>query len=412
MHVRAGGASDVGRVREHNEDFYGVDPKGHIFVLADGMGGHASGEIASRLACEGVVRALLPHRDELVKMAVEGKPQSRQNLMAALRGAIIAAEQAIFDAVQANPSHKGMATTCEVVFLAAGTAFIAHVGDSRVYLLRGDTGRQLTVDHTVENFFRAQGKTEAEIEAHPHRNKLVRALGMSGGAEIDTLQLDLRVSDRIVLCSDGLYRYLTSPLHLAQLFPRSKSPDEGAEGLIAYAVEQGGEDNVTTICVEILDPGSRPEYIETDSRIQALSALSLFKNLSYQEMLQIMPITYEKRITAGETIIVEGAVGDELYLLVQGSCDVYTGDIKVASIDKGKAFGELALVDQRPRSASVVAAEDCQLLAIRRPDFEKLTQSGPLATKLMWNVINDLATRLRTANDTLRVQGQALQDKT
>jgi len=410
MQGRAGGASEVGRVLAHNEDFDGVDPKGHIFVLADGMGGHASGEIASRLACEGIVRALLPHREELIKMAIDGRPKSRQTLLAALRGAIVAAERTIFEAVSANPEHKGMATTCELVFLAAGTAYIAHVGDSRVYLLRGDTARLLTVDHSVANFLIAQGKSNLEVENNPHKDKLVRALGMSGGAETDTLQLDLRTGDRLVLCSDGLYRYINSPMHLRQLYAE-RTPQDAAEHLCKWAVEQGGEDNVTVITLEIVDPGKRAEFIETDSKIQALSELNLFKSLSYQEMLQIMPITYERRFVEEEVIIQEGDPGEELFLLLEGTCDVRRNSINVAQIIAGQAFGELALFDQQPRSASVIAAEPCRLLAIRRSDFENLTQSGPLANKLLWNVIHDLTNRLRTATSKIVEQGKKLGER-
>ncbi|OIP40289.1 MAG: hypothetical protein AUK47_08805 [Deltaproteobacteria bacterium CG2_30_63_29] len=410
MRVRAGGASEVGKVREHNEDFYGVDPKGHIFVLADGMGGHAAGEVASRMACEGIVRALLPHREGLVELADDGRPDSRQTLLSALRGAVIAAERAIFDAVAGEPERKGMATTLDLVFLGAGTAFVAHVGDSRVYLLRGDTGRLLTTDHTVSNFLKAQGKTETEIAAHPHRDKLVRALGMSGGAEIDTLQLDMRVGDRLVMCSDGLYRYLKNPMHLAQLYgPRD--PSEASKALCDFAIECGGVDNVTVICVEVLDPGARPTSVETDSKISALGNISLFQNLTYQEMLQVMPITYERHFKTGEVIINEGESGEELYLLIRGTCDVVAGDIKLATIKTGHPFGELSLVDNQPRSATVSAAEDCGVLVIRRADFEMLTQSGPLATKLLWNVINDLAARLRAASDRIREQGEQLEEK-
>ena len=407
MQIKTGGASDVGNVRGNNEDFYGVDPKGHIFVLADGMGGHASGEVASRLACEGIVRALLPHRDELIRMALDGRPQSRQTLLSALRGAVVAAEQSIFDAITATPEHKGMATTCELLFLAAGSAFIAHVGDSRVYLLRGDTGRLLTVDHSVENFLRMQGKPETEILAHPHREKLIRALGMSGGAESDTLQLDLRAYDKLVVCTDGLYRYLKSPMQLRQLYD-ARTPQEAADHLCQWALRKGGEDNVTVICIEIADPGHRPEYIETDSRISALGQLSTFTDLSYQEMLQVMPITYERRAMQGETIIVEGDVGEELFLLLEGTCEVRTGGITVAEIQSGHAFGELALFDRRPRSASVVAASSCRLLVIRRSDFEELTKSGPLANKILWNVIHDLSTRLRQSTSVIAEQGKRL----
>ncbi|MFA5624320.1 MAG: cyclic nucleotide-binding domain-containing protein [Bradymonadales bacterium] len=409
MRVRSGGSSHVGLHKEHNEDFWGVDPSGYIFILADGMGGHAGGEVASRLACEGIVRSLLPHREELERLAEDAKPDSRQMLISALKGAIVKAERDIFDAAEADPRLKGMATTCDLLFLINGILYISHVGDSRVYLLRGETGRQLTLDHNVYEFLRAQGRSEEEIEGYPHRDKLVRALGMSGGAEIDTLQLDLRQGDRIVMCSDGLHRYLIGPTQLAQLYG-THDPQSAAEFLCEYALERGGEDNITVICVEISEPGTRKHALETDSKITALERISFFRQLSYQEMLQVMPITFEQTIEAGSIVIKEGDAGENLFILVEGRCGVSRGGVELATLEPGNAFGELALLDRQPRSATVTALERCRVLVIRSSDFEKLTHSGNLAVKILWNVVHELSERLRQTSEKMRMQGLKLQD--
>lgn len=409
MRVRSGGFSHVGMHKDQNEDYWGIDPSGYLFILADGMGGHAGGEVASRIACEGIVRALLPHREELGRLAEDAKPDSRQTLISALKGAIVKSERDIFDTAEGDPRLKGMATTCDLVFLINGIMYISHVGDSRVYLLRGETGRQLTVDHNVHEYLKAQGKTDMEIMGYPHREKLVRALGMSGGAEIDTLQLDLRQGDRIVMCSDGLHRYLIGPTQLAQLYG-SMEPQRASEFLCQYALERGGEDNITVICVEISDPGSRTHAIETDSKITALGSISFFRELSYQEMLQVMPITFEQTIESGSVIIKEGDAGENLFILVEGRCAVSSGGVELATVEPGNAFGELALLDRQPRSATVTALERCRVLVIRSSDFEKLTHSGTLAVKILWNVVHELSERLRQSNEKMRIQGVKLQN--
>lgn len=403
MRVRSGGYSHRGK-SNHADNCWGIDPSGSFFVLAAGMGNEDSAAVASRRACEGVIKALLPQRLQIDEMASDIHPDARQRLMSSLSGALIQAEHEIFKLIDEHPQYKGMASTCDLLYLANATAYIGHVGDARIYLLRGDTGRQLTLDHTVYEYLRAQGKGDDELAYNPYKGKLIRALGMSGGAEIDTLQLDLRQGDRLVMCSDGMHRYLQSATHLAQLY-RSVEPQKAAEFLVNYALERGGEDNISVICVEISDPGLRRSSIETDRQITALEQICFFRGLSYQEMLQVMPITFERSFASGSVIIEEETEGEELYILVDGSCKVTNGGVEIATLEAGSSFGELSLVDRQPRSATVTALHNCRVLVIRATDFEKLTLSGSLAVKLLWNVVHEVSERLRRSSETIRQQG-------
>ena len=407
MRVRSGGC--VGRIksRQNNEDCIAIDPNGSFFILAAGMGSNEAGALASRSTCETIVRTLVPKREQIDALASDVRPDARKMLMAALRDALHQAEREIFKLAGSNRSLKGLASTCDLVYLANGTAYIAHVGDSRIYLLRGDTGRQLTLDHNMYEFLRAQGKREDEIAYNPYRERIVRALGMSGNADIDTLQFDLRQGDRIVICSSGLHRYLQNATHLAQLY-RSVEPQRAAEFLTNFAYEHNGEACISNICIEISDPGMRHSSIETDSKITALEQICFFRDLSYQEMLQVMPITFERTFEPGKVIIREGDEGDELFILVEGACEVTNSGVKLAKLEAGSSFGELSLVDRQPRSATVTALMPCRVLIIRAADFEKLTISGSLAVKLLWNVVHELSERLRRSSDTIRTQGVQL----
>ena len=125
-------------------------------------------------------------------------------------------------------------------------------------------------------------------------------------------------------------------------------------------------------------------------------------------MLQIMPITFEKSFAAGEEIIHEGDVGEELFILVEGTCEVSNSGVKIAKLDVGSSFGELSLVDSQPRSATVRALEPSRVLVIRANDFERLTLSGALAVKLLWNVTHELSERLRKSSATIKRQGLML----
>ena len=403
MRVRSGGYHSG--VRNDNSECWAIDPAGSFFVLASGIGENA--ETACRCVCEDVIKLLIPHRSQIESLAADMRPDSRQMLMSSLCGAMIQAERSMIELGEKTPKYKGMASTADLLFLANGSVYINHVGNSRVYLLRGDTGQQLTIDHTVYEYFRAQGKREEDISCAAYKNRLIRALGMSGGAEIDTLQLDLRQGDRIVMCSAGVHQCFQNPTHLAQLY-RTMDPQRAAEFLVNYALEHGCENHASVICVEISDPGMRTASLETESRIMALEQICFFRDLSYQEMLQVMPITFERTVEAGVDIIREGDMGRELYILIEGLCEVTNGGVRIAQLEVGSSFGELSLVDSQPRSATVTSLEKSRMLVIRASDFERLTVSGALAVKLLWNVTHELSERLRHSSETIRSQGLLL----
>ncbi len=403
MRVRSGGYSNG--EQQGKSECWAVDPTGTFFVLSAGLGDTAS--ISSRRVCENIVKLLIPHRAQIEGMAADSRPDSRQMLMSSLCGSMIRAERDLFEQAEKNNGGRGMAATADLLFLANGTVYIGHVGNNRVYLLRGDTGRQLTIDHTVYEYLKSQGRNDESASNNVNKNRLIRALGMSGGAEIDTLQVDLRQGDRLVICSSGVYSSFQNATHLAQLY-RTMDPQRAAEFLVSYAMEHGCTTDASAICIEISDPGARFSSLETESRITALEQICFFRDLSYQEMLQVMPITFERTVQAGETIIEEGGAGDELYILVEGACEVTNSGVKIANLDAGCSFGEMSLVDHQPRSATVRAVVVSRLLVIRSADFERLTLSGALAVKLLWNVTHELSERLRKSSDTIRRQGLIL----
>lgn len=404
MRVRSGGYSN--QVESNiNGECWAIDPSGSFFALSAGVGNHAR-ETSERV-CQSIMKLLLPHRSQIDTMAADTRPDSRQMLMSSLCGAMIRTERELFERAEQSPETKTMAATCDLLYLANGSVYIGHVGNNRVFLLRGDTGRQLTIDHTVYEYLKAQGRREEDINHQSYKTRLTRALGMSGGAQIDTLQVDLRQGDRLVICSSNVHFCFQNATHLAQLY-RTMDPQKASEFLVGYALEHGAEGQASVICIEISDPGMRTGALETDSRITALEKICFFRNLSYQEMLQVMPITFERSIEPGVEIIHEGDNGEELYILVSGKCEVTNDGVRIACIESGSSFGEMSLVDRQPRSATVKSLEPCRLLVIRAADFERLTVSGPLAVNLLWNVTHELSDRLRKASETIRQQGKLL----
>lgn len=235
--------SDVGRARERNEDSYYAGE--FVFAVADGLGGHNAGDVASRLAVEPIAA---------FDRAVGSTPEDR--LAQALTKAVDAANRAVYQRAQNDAKVRGMGTTLTAVAIANGSAHLAHVGDSRCYLVRGGEISQLSSDHTLVARMVAEGKlTQEEAETHPQRSILTRALGAEPEVDVDTLEIELVHGDRLILCSDGLSSVVDDRSILATLSD-SKDLKEACKRLVDAANARGGPDNITVICVEVTGSGS------------------------------------------------------------------------------------------------------------------------------------------------------------
>jgi protein phosphatase len=235
--IQAASLTDVGLVRERNEDAFGEArfEGGHVFVVADGMGGHAGGETASRLAVEAVVRAL------------RAMPRDAPR---ALVDAMEAANRSIYDTARRDPALAGMGTTGVVLLLAGSAGWVANVGDSRVYRLRGEAFDPLTRDHSVvAEMVRLGLLTTAQAAVHPRRNEVLRSLGTVPDVDVDVDEVDVAVGDVFLLCSDGLCGVVGDPAIAALL--RERSPEEACRALVEAAIGQGAPDNVTVQVVRI-----------------------------------------------------------------------------------------------------------------------------------------------------------------
>jgi protein phosphatase len=243
--LRAVVVSDVGCVRTNNEDAARfVRPstlevrsaKGFLAIVADGMGGHAAGEVASQLAVETVSKTYYQR---------EESPEESLFL------ALTKANRAIWQTAGRNSRQRGMGTTCTAVAICNNRLYLAHVGDSRFYILKNGQLLQLSTDHTYVQSLVAQGViTTAEAEKHPDRNVLTRAMGTHNKVEIDVAVLSqtFRDEDRLLLCTDGLYDYLSSD-EIAQLL-LIPTLNEAAQQLVELAKQRGGHDNITVLLVE------------------------------------------------------------------------------------------------------------------------------------------------------------------
>ncbi len=238
--LRAGAATDVGRVRANNQDQLLVTAELELFAVADGMGGHAAGEVASLTAVEALKASYQ------VKGGTEG-----------LVAAAHQANRSIFERARADPDLHGMGTTLVAVALVneddEDRLAVVNVGDSRVYLLRDGQLEQLTTDHSLVQELVDDGQlTEQEATVHPQRHVLTRALGVDSEVNVDLLQVLPLKGDRLLLCSDGLSRELSDP-QVASILRRLADPDDAARELVAAARNRGGNDNITVVIVDVVD---------------------------------------------------------------------------------------------------------------------------------------------------------------
>ena len=233
--------TDVGRVRQGNEDSYLVQEP--LFAVADGMGGHLGGEIASATTVETIRSA-----------AQEAAPHDTARLAAMVRQA----NSAVWEKAQGDPELRGMGTTCTLVLLEEGELHIAHVGDSRAYLLRGDELTQVTEDHTLVNRMVKEGRLKPEeADRHPQRSIITRALGVDAEVEVDELTLGVEEGDRFLLCSDGLTSMIDFTT-LQETLRDQQSAQGAVDRLVDLANEAGGEDNITVVLVDIVADDAVP----------------------------------------------------------------------------------------------------------------------------------------------------------
>jgi len=247
LRIEVAGQTDVGRKRKHNEDSFAIYSEHGLYLVADGMGGHASGEVASQLAVQ-TMREFFEMTDEDPERTWPYKmDHSRGYEENRLVTAIKLSNLRIFETAQSNHKQRGMGTTMVAIFAVEDGIHIAHVGDSRVYRIRNHQMEQLTEDHSLLNDYRKMKRlTDEEIANFPHKNVIVRALGMKESVKVDTRFEHPQEGDTVLLCSDGLAGPCTDN-EILDIIDSTPDLSTATQALIHAANEKGGPDNVTCV---------------------------------------------------------------------------------------------------------------------------------------------------------------------
>ncbi len=249
MGIRAAGSTDVGCVRKHNEDSFMLDIDLGLFVVADGLGGHAAGEVASQIVVDTVARFVGATMEKDRTWPVEYDPSLSYDGNR-LKVALLLSDQAIAADIRQNPERETMGSTVVAGLLNGPKITLAHVGDSRAYILGPEGIHQVTRDHSWVAEQVANGiLTPSEARVHPFRNVITQALGNGGDLDIEVQNLELSKSERLLLCSDGLSGMIGDK-QIWEIVEHSADLQQAVDSLINIAREHGGEDNITAILVE------------------------------------------------------------------------------------------------------------------------------------------------------------------
>jgi serine/threonine protein phosphatase PrpC len=397
--TRSWARTDVGHKRTHNEDSFLVDEALSLFVVADGMGGHAAGEVASAQAVKSIQRAFAEDAPVLDAFAREPIAESREQVAGLMEKAILRACTDIHALASATAEKRGMGTTVVALVIAGQKAIIGHVGDSRIYLYREGKVRQLTEDHTIIQEQLKRGLiTKAQVATAENRNVITRAVGVQSSVAVDTVVTDVLPGDLFLLCTDGLHGYLADD-ELPRLCGEER--ERLADKLIALALDRGGKDNVTAVVVSV-EATSVEDAAGVEAKTEILRRIPLFQHMSYKELLALLGNAHGRHNLAGEPIISEGEPGDELFVLFRGKVSVTKSGLPIAQLKAGGHFGEMGLVDEAPRSATVMALEETSAIAIDRDSLLQLMRRDSLlAVKLLWSFVQVMSERLRNTNDAL-----------
>jgi serine/threonine protein phosphatase PrpC len=409
LQTEAHGLTDVGRKRQHNEDAMLVDHELGLYVVADGMGGHAAGEVASQRAAEVVREQLRAHRTILEQLGTQPTQENRTQAAQLVEVAIQRACADVYRMAAADASKRGMGTTFVCLAVGGSKGIIGHVGDSRVYLVRGGQCHRLTEDHTlVAAQLKAGTITKEQALTSQYRNVITRAVGIQESVQVDTLIVDLLPGDTFILCSDGLHGYLEDeeipPLVTAN------APDALPKNFIDIANERGGKDNITAVIVKVAGEGAAAEEsVEAQNRMEALRKIPLFRHLTYKEQTAVLSIATTRTYPAGRDIVVENQPGEELFVVIRGRVVIEKNGVEIAELGAGGHFGEMGLIDNAPRSATVRSMDPTRVMVISRADLMGLMKrESILAVKMLWSFVQVLGDRLRATNSELSEARQEL----
>ena len=390
---QAAALSDVGRSRDNNEDAVLELPG--LLILSDGMGGHEAGEVASAAA----ILSVADRADEIVSTANE---YIATDVVSYLEE--ICQDAAL--AVEEEGRRLGKQIGCTLVIAVRGPdgVFIAHVGDSRAYLMRDDRLIKLTTDHNLYEMMRKKGYSHEKAMKNQHAPKLVQALGF-GPVDADVALVPIGREDTLLLCTDGLHDFVDEEVIVKGL--RARDVTNAAQALIDSANAAGGHDNVSAVVARVRTKESSSRI---GRRLQWLRTIPLFAGVSEVDLSNVVPYMRTVRFREGDVLFAEGDEGNTAIMLLEGRVEIRKGDVKLTEVGPGGNFGEMALTQPWQRSATVAAVESGLAFSLSRANFEELCRARPdIGIHIHSALSGSIAERLADLTERLSMVQQAAQ---
>lgn len=387
----AAAITDVGKVRDHNEDSYSCDAERGLFIVCDGMGGHAAGEVASALAVKTVRERWLAEAIEKAAevFAAAAEPDAQKQLMTAMRTGAAAAHDAILAEAARDGEKHGMGTTLVAMRAIGGYAIFAHAGDSRAYLVRDKISMQLTEDHTLLARLLAAGiDVDTSGDGARFRSMLTNALGIGTECRVATFLMPLLEGDQFLLCSDGVSEYV-GEAEIGEVLTELPDPENAARRLVQLALDRGGSDNATALVarVEKAAPlrGVSPARHKEDQ--EAVASCPLFARLSPQQRLRALRIAIGREYAAGDRLPAQTLGGRVAWVILEGELE-RAG----TKVQKGALLYAESLVDDRliEREQLAVAAKDVRAVALRADDFRELCEDDAELGEALLEALSNL----------------------
>lgn len=400
MKIESCAACDIGLGRETNEDRFLVDKQLNMLAVSDGMGGHAAGEVAAKRSLE-IAAEFMRSRGPIEKMA-RASPDGYFRVLQLAEDALEEASRRVYQQASAEAACAGMGATLTMLVVVDDKGIIAHVGDSRLYLLRGQQLHLLTNDHTVaEEMFQAGAISREQANRSPYANALTRAIGTQPAVQVETLLFDLLPSDICLLCSDGLSNYFSDPSEIVSILS-DEDLESVADRLVEFAISHGGRDNITAVVGQVdvasTDEPADPQQLQ--NCLDALASTFLFKGLSLSRLSRVLNIAQISDCPRGQSILSSGDRCEGLYVVLDGSFSVTCPGVAVEELVRGGCYGAECLLLTRPSPASIVARSSGRMLYIPGADFDRLTRRQPkLGRNLLRRLGEHLSQKLHKQSD-------------
>lgn len=404
MEVHFWATTDTGLARDHNEDNFLVDRELGLFVVCDGMGGHAAGEVASAMCIQVISESISANQEILDDYERNpGHTSTQDAVLDLLDRAITQACRRIFESAESNPERHGMGTTCCALLLLGGRGFIGHVGDSRIYHLRDGVAEQLTLDHSFLNEMIRQGRAK-EGDSIPNQNAVTRAVGVRAAVEVDTFDIEVKEDDFFIICSDGLSGYFDDEAQIIDLIDVDDL--EGSTyRCIEHALNGGGRDNITAILARVGRVDGPRRVVMDSETLRALKGCDYFAHATPSEFSQLCDIAERHLFEAGEVIIEPNRPAEFLCLIINGSVGVVGDKVSATVLDAGDTFGEMSLFGEPKGREGFEALSPTRLVVFQRSSlFALLRARPPLAAKVLFGLASSMSAQLRRVPAELRYE--------